>query len=40
VTCVIPATTRPERMRENAEAGSPPWLDAEARAYVATLAAA
>jgi aryl-alcohol dehydrogenase-like predicted oxidoreductase len=40
VSCVIPATSRPERMRENAEAGSPPWLDADAREYVATLAAA
>ena len=39
VSCVIPATSRPERMRENAETGSPPWLDADAREYVASLAA-
>jgi aryl-alcohol dehydrogenase-like predicted oxidoreductase len=38
VSCVIPATSRAERMRENALAGSPPWLDAEARAYVERLA--
>jgi hypothetical protein len=38
VSCVIPATSRPERMRENAGAGSPPWFDADARAYVARLA--
>jgi aryl-alcohol dehydrogenase-like predicted oxidoreductase len=34
----IPATSHPERMAENAEAGQPPWLDAEARALVARLA--
>jgi len=34
----IPATSRPGRMRENAAAGAPPWLDDEARAYVARLA--
>ena len=37
VGCVIPATSSSERMRENAEAGSGPWLDAEAREYVAGL---
>jgi aryl-alcohol dehydrogenase-like predicted oxidoreductase len=37
VSCVIPATSRPERMRENAEAGSPPWFDPEEREYVAGL---
>lgn len=35
----IPATSRPERMQENAEAGAPPWFGAEERAYVAQLAA-
>jgi diketogulonate reductase-like aldo/keto reductase len=38
VDLVIPATSRPERARENAVAGSPPWLDAEMREYVARLA--
>ncbi|MCX9193420.1 aldo/keto reductase [Carbonactinospora thermoautotrophica] len=37
-TVAIPATRWPERMRENAAAGEPPWLDADARAYVARLA--
>ena len=35
---VIPATSRPGRMTENAGAGRPPWLDAAARDYVASLA--
>lgn len=34
----IPATTAPERMRENAAAGDPPWFSAEERAYVQKLA--
>jgi aryl-alcohol dehydrogenase-like predicted oxidoreductase len=34
----IPATSRPERVRENAAAGAPPWFDDEARALVARLA--
>lgn len=34
----IPATARPERMTKNASAGDPPWLDEDARAYVARLA--
>jgi aryl-alcohol dehydrogenase-like predicted oxidoreductase len=38
VSCAIPATSRPERMRENAEAGEGPWLDAEMRGYVGGLA--
>lgn len=38
VHAVIPATRHPERMRENAAAGNPPWLDAEARALVERLA--
>ncbi len=33
----IPATSRPERMRSNAQAGEGPWFDAAARAYVAGL---
>jgi aryl-alcohol dehydrogenase-like predicted oxidoreductase len=37
ISCVIPATSRPERMRENALAGSPPWFGAEEREYVAGL---
>ena len=31
---VIPATSSPDRMRENADAGSPPWFDPAARDYV------
>jgi aryl-alcohol dehydrogenase-like predicted oxidoreductase len=38
VSCVIPATSRPARMRENAAAGEPPWFDAETRRYVEGLA--
>jgi aryl-alcohol dehydrogenase-like predicted oxidoreductase len=38
VHCVIPATSHTRRMTENAAAGDPPWLDAEARAYVERLA--
>jgi len=34
----IPATSRPERMRENAAAGEPPWFGPDERAYVARLA--
>lgn len=37
VSCVIPATSRPDRMAENAAAGSPPWLREEEREYVAGL---
>src|SRR5262249_4721450 len=35
----IPATSRPERMAENAAAGVPPWFGLEERALVAHLAA-
>lgn len=35
---VIPATSRPDRMAENAAAGTPPWFGAEERALVARLA--
>jgi diketogulonate reductase-like aldo/keto reductase len=38
VDVVIPATRRPERVRENAAAGSPPWFGPEERAYVERLA--
>ena len=34
VDVVIPATRDPERVRENAAAGSPPWFDSEQRALV------
>lgn len=37
VTVVIPATSRPERMAENAASGEPPWLDDDQRAAVAQL---
>ncbi len=33
----IPATSRPERMAENARAGNPPWFGPEERALVARL---
>jgi diketogulonate reductase-like aldo/keto reductase len=38
VDLAIPATSKPERVRENAVAGSPPWLGPEERAYVQRLA--
>jgi aryl-alcohol dehydrogenase-like predicted oxidoreductase len=38
VSSAIPATSSPERMRENARAGEPPWLGEEERRYVAELA--
>jgi len=38
VDVAIPGTTRPERARENAAAGAPPWLGPEEREYVAALA--
>ena len=37
-TVAIPATSRPERMEENAAAGEPPWLGPEERALVERLA--
>ena len=39
VDLVIPATRRPERTRENARAGEPPWFTPEQRALVEELAA-
>ena len=38
VDLAIPATRHPERARENALAGEPPWLGSEEREYVARLA--
>jgi len=40
VDLAIPATTKPDRARENAAAGSPPWFGAEERNHVAALALA
>jgi aryl-alcohol dehydrogenase-like predicted oxidoreductase len=40
VDVAIPATSKPARARENAAAGSPPWLEPAERDYVASLAAA
>lgn len=39
VDAVIPATKRPERVRENAVAGNPPWFGPDERRYVERLAA-
>jgi diketogulonate reductase-like aldo/keto reductase len=39
IDVVIPATSQPERMRENAAAGEPPWFGPEERALVERLAA-
>ena len=39
VDLVIPATSKPERTKENALAGEPPWFGSEERAYVERLAA-
>jgi aryl-alcohol dehydrogenase-like predicted oxidoreductase len=36
----IPATSRPERVDQNAAAGSPPWLGPEERRYIGRLAGA
>ena len=38
VDLVIPATSRPDRVVENAAAGSPPWLSPDARGLVERLA--
>jgi diketogulonate reductase-like aldo/keto reductase len=38
VDLAIPATSRPERVAENARAGEPPWFGSEERAFVERLA--
>ena len=38
VSYVIPATSKPERARENAYAGDPPYFGEEEREYVRQLA--
>jgi aryl-alcohol dehydrogenase-like predicted oxidoreductase len=38
ISTAIPATSKPEHARDNAEAGAPPWFGPEERAYVARLA--
>jgi aryl-alcohol dehydrogenase-like predicted oxidoreductase len=38
VSCAIPATSKPERARENARAGEPPFFGDEEREYVRRLA--
>jgi aryl-alcohol dehydrogenase-like predicted oxidoreductase len=37
VSCAIPAASNPDRMRENARAGEPPWFGDEELRYVADL---
>ena len=37
VSCAIPATSKPERARENARAGEPPFFGEEEREYVSRL---
>jgi diketogulonate reductase-like aldo/keto reductase len=38
VTVAIPASSKPERVRENAAAGAGPWLDPEQREFIARVA--
>jgi aryl-alcohol dehydrogenase-like predicted oxidoreductase len=38
VSCAIPATSNPDRARENARAGEPPFFGDEEREYVSRLA--
>ena len=38
VTCAIPATSNPDRARENTQAGEPPFFGDEEREYVSRLA--
>lgn len=37
VSCAIPATSKPERARENARAGEPPFFGEEEREYVSRM---
>ncbi len=39
ISVIIPATSRPERMAENAAVGNPPWFDQDTRKRIARLAA-
>jgi diketogulonate reductase-like aldo/keto reductase len=39
ISCVIPATSRPEHLEENAAAGRPPWLSPAERRVVEELSA-
>jgi aryl-alcohol dehydrogenase-like predicted oxidoreductase len=38
VSCVIPATSKPERALENARAGDPPFFGEDEREYVSRMA--
>jgi aryl-alcohol dehydrogenase-like predicted oxidoreductase len=38
ISVIIPATSKPERMAENAAAGDPPWFDSDTREKVSRLA--
>ena len=38
ISCAIPATSKPDRARTNASAGSGPWLDPDGRRHVQRLA--
>jgi diketogulonate reductase-like aldo/keto reductase len=40
VSCAIPATSRPEHMRESAAAGAPPWLSIPQRRLIEDLVGA
>ena len=39
VTCLIPATSNPQHMRDNAAAGTGPWFDPKERDAIADLVA-
>jgi diketogulonate reductase-like aldo/keto reductase len=40
ITVAIPASSKPERIRANAAAGDPPYLDPDERERIARLAGA